>query len=118
MPAKKPSDPILNALREACHDEGTAVRFFEAMRWPEGAACPRCGDTDVYQMMQKGADQRQENYRWRCRGCKKQFTVRVGTIMEDSPLPLKVWAFAFWQACASKKGVSAMQIHRQTGITY
>jgi transposase-like protein len=118
MPAKNPSNPILDQLREACADERLAVEFFEATRWPEGAACPRCGDVDVYQMMQKGGEERQENFRWRCRGCKKQFTVRVGTVMEDSPIPLKVWAFAYWQACASKKGVSAMHIYRQTGVSY
>jgi hypothetical protein len=48
----------------------------------------------------------------------QQFTVRTGTIMEDSGLPLTAWAFAFWGACASKKGVSAKQIERQCGISY
>ncbi|MBA4158298.1 MAG: IS1595 family transposase [Gemmatimonadetes bacterium] len=118
MPAKKPGNPILDQLKSATTDERLAVEFFERMRWPEGAACPRCGDVDVYQMMQAGTDERQENFRWRCRGCKKQFTVRVGTIMEDSPIPLKVWAYAFWSACASKKGVSSLQIQRETGLSY
>lgn len=55
---------------------------------------------------------------WRCYGCKQQFTVRVGTIMEDSPIPLRIWCYAFWQISSSKKGISAMQIHRQTGLSY
>jgi hypothetical protein len=57
-------------------------------------------------------------YLWRCLPCRKQFTVRIGTIFGDSKIPLRHWAYAFWAACASKKGVSAMQIRRQTGLTY
>lgn len=62
--------------------------------------------------------ERQANYRWRCRDCKGQYTVKTGTVMEDCALPLTVWAFAFWQACAGKKGVSAKQIERQCQISY
>lgn len=118
MPRALPKDPILTALPKACSDELAAVEFFEAMRWADGAACPRCGDVDVYQMQDSNSNKRQANYRWRCRGCKKQFTVRVGTILEDSAVPLQAWAFAFWQACAGKKGVAAKQIERQCGVSY
>jgi hypothetical protein len=51
-------------------------------------------------------------------GCKKQYTVRVGTVMEDSRIPLRHWAYAMWKSCSSKKGVSALQIKRETGLTY
>jgi transposase-like protein len=61
---------------------------------------------------------RNKRFLWKCSGCKQQFTVRVGTIMEDSPIPLRHWCYAFWAACAGKKGVSAMQIQRQTGLSY
>lgn len=101
----------------ACADEASAVEFMEQQRWNGEPACPRCGDMDVYKMQGENGE-RNSRYLWRCRGCKKQFTVRVGTIMEDSPIPLRHWCYAFWAACSSKKGVSAMQIMRQTGVTY
>jgi transposase-like protein len=55
---------------------------------------------------------------WLCKGCKRQFTVRIGTVFEDSRIPLMHWCYAFWAACSSKKGVSAKQIQRQTGLSY
>jgi len=115
---KNEKDEILPLMPKVCFDLRSAVEFFEAMRWPDGAACPRCGDTAVRQMMNKEGTERNERFLWRCMGCRKQFTVKVATVMEDSPLPLTVWAFAFWQATASKKGVSAKQIQRQCRIGY
>jgi transposase-like protein len=69
-------------------------------------------------MTKRGTKERNARYLWRCRACGRQYTVRVGTIMEDSAIPLRHWVFALWSACASKKGVSALQIKRQTGVTY
>lgn len=111
-------DEVLRELPKACSDEGAAVEFFEGQRWPNGAFCARCASVDVYPMKNSKTGERQANYRWRCRDCNKQFTVRSGTVMEESPVPLTVWAFAFWQARAGKKGVSAKQIERQTGVSY
>jgi len=54
---------------------------------------------------------------WLCRGCNKQFTLKVGTIFEDSPLGLDQWMTAFWMLCNCKNGVSSMEIHRTLGIT-
>jgi hypothetical protein len=61
---------------------------------------------------------RNARFLWRCYGCKKQYTVRVGTIMEDSPIAMRHWNLAFFRAAASKKGVSALQIQGETGLTY
>lgn len=108
---------VLADLPHACSDEQAAVEFMERQRWGQMAACPRCGDLDVAQMKAKDGS-RNARYLWRCHGCKQQFTVRVGTIMEDSPIPLRHWCYAFWAACAGKKDVSAMQIQRQTGLSY
>ena len=69
-------------------------------------------------MMDSKTGERQANFRWRCRGCKKQYTVRIGTVFEDSRIPLCHWCFTFWRASTSKKGVSALEIHRQTGLSY
>lgn len=102
----------------ACADEKHAVEFLEKQRWDETCCCPECGSVDVYQMMDSKTGERQKNYRWRCRGCKKQYTVRTGTVFEDSRIPQRYWCFGFWRASTSKKGVSALEIHRQTGISY
>src|SRR5437868_2883100 len=108
---------IVAALPAACSDELAAVEFIECQRWSDEPACPRCGDTDVYQM--RGRDgKRNKRFLWLCRGCGDQFTVRIGTVFEDSRIPLRHWCYAFWTACASKKGVSALQIKRQTGLSY
>ena len=89
----------------------------EELRWGKHPACPLCGDLNVYKMTGKDGS-RENNYRWRCRGCKAMYSVRKGTVMEDSAIPFRHWCYAFWRACASKKGVSALEIHRQTGLSY
>jgi transposase-like protein len=111
-------DPVIAALPVACSDEKSAVEFMERQRWGDHPACPRCGDLDVYQMKDAKSGERQANFRWRCHGCKDQFTVRIGTVFEDSRIPLRHWCFAFWRSATSKKGVSALEIHRQTGLSY
>lgn len=98
-------------------DEDSAVEFFEEQRWGGCPNCPRCGDTDVVQMLAKDGT-RNARFLWRCRGCKSQFTVKINTVMEDSAIPLRHWAFAFYEACKSKKGVSAKEIERQCHVTY
>lgn len=113
----KDKSSIISELPLACADEDSAVAFLERQRWGSEAACPRCGDMDVKQVIGKDGT-RGPRYLWRCRGCKRQFTVRIGTIFGDSKIPLRHWCFAFWAACSSKKGVSALQIKRQTGLSY
>jgi transposase-like protein len=106
----------------ACADEAAAVRFMEEQRgWTSEAeaTCPKCGVFgESYHMKDAKTGERNKRFLWRCRACKSQFTVKVGTVMEDSPIPLTAWCFAFWKACSSKKGVSALQICRQTGLSY
>jgi transposase-like protein len=114
------NDPVLEALPLACADEKAAVEFMEKQRWNGHPACPRCGSVNVYAMTNAETGERQENFRWRCREKHpaQQFTVRVGTVFEDSAIPMRHWCFAFWRAATSKKGVSALEIHRQTGVSY
>jgi transposase-like protein len=114
---KREKSAILRALRVAANSEADAVRFLEAQRWGDAPACPRCGDASVYQMKNEQGE-RNADYRWRCRGCKKMFTVRTGTIFEESRLPLRVWVYAFWKACSSKKGISALQLSREMEIQH
>ncbi len=113
----KDKSAIVAALPKACSDESTAVEFLEAQRWNGSPFCPRCEAKDVYQL--RGRDgKRNKRFLWVCRDCGDQFTVRINTVFEDSRIPLRHWCYAFWAACASKKGVSALQIKRQTGLSY
>jgi transposase-like protein len=114
---RKAKSPILEALRHATVDEAQAVEFLERQRWASEPACPHCGDMDVYQMTGKDGE-RNKDFRWRCRGCKKMYSVRTKTVFEESRLPLHVWVYAFWKACSSKKGISALQLSREMEITH
>jgi len=108
---------VLEALKNASVDEAKAVAFLEKQRWADCPACPRCGSVGVYQM--KGRDgERNKDYRWRCRDCSQFFTVRTGTVFEETRLPLRVWVYAIWKACSSKKGISALQLSREMEITH
>lgn len=117
-PAEKDATGIIGELPMACVDERTAVEFVERQRWGDHPICVHCGADTVYQMRDRKTGARSKRYLWRCNACHKQFTVRIGTIFEDSRIPLKHWCFAFWGACSSKKGISALQIRRQTQISY
>lgn len=108
---------IVREVPLACADEDAAVAFLEKRRWDDAPSCPHCDNANVYQMTSRDGG-REKHYRWRCRECKRQFSVRTGTVFEDSRIPLRHWCFAFWASCSSKKGVSAKQIQRQTGLSY
>jgi len=111
-------DEITQEMPRTCLDEAAAVAFFEKQRFGDKPFCPLCGGLQPYQMRDSKTGKRQANFRWRCLDCKGQFTVRKGTVLEDSAIPLRHWAYAFWRAATSKKGVSALEIHRQTGLSY
>lgn len=109
---------IVARIPEACSDETKAVEFMEWQRWCDDPVCPRCESDDVYQMKDRETGEREKYFRWRCRACKRQYSVRTNTVFEDSRIPLRYWCWAFWRACSSKKGISALQIKRETGLTY
>lgn len=110
---------IVAEIPAACSDEATAVEFMEKVRWGGEPFCPHCGTVgECRQMKDRTTGERSKRFLWRCMACRKQFTVRVGTVFEDSRIPLRHWCYAFWAACASKKGVSALQIKRMTGLSY
>jgi len=113
----KNKSEILGALKFAAVDEAKAVAFLENQRWAGNVSCPHCAGADVYQMVGRDG-QRNKDYRWRCRGCEKMFTVRTNSPLEETRLPLRVWVYAIWKACASKKGISALQLSREMEITH
>src|SRR3954453_989281 len=96
-------------------DEETARAHLEAQRWPDGPVCPHCGAIENITKLQ-GKAHRPGLYR--CKGCKKQFTVTVGTVYERSHIPLHKWVLASHLMCASKKGMSAHQLHRMLDLPY
>jgi transposase-like protein len=98
-------------------DEDSARAHLESIRWPNGPVCPHCESTDAYKINSKPGSKTRPGVH-KCRSCRKQFTVTVGTIFESSHIPLSKWLMAVHLMCASKKGMSAHQIHRMLGVTY
>jgi transposase-like protein len=98
-------------------DDRAARRHLEKIRWPEGPICPHCGNADQDKIVKlKGESHRPGLYQ--CNECREHFTVTVGTVMERSHIPLHKWVYGFHLMAASKKGISAHQLHRTLGITY
>lgn len=107
------NDLTLIAIMQRFSTEEAARDLLESIRWPEGPVCAHCGVVNNATKLQ-GKAHRAGLYQ--CGDCKKQFTVTVGTIFEDSHIPLNKWLIAFYIMCASKTQVSALQIQRQLEI--
>jgi transposase-like protein len=99
---------------EHFHDEDAAIDFVEARVWPKGPVCPKCGVIGGHYKLQ-GKSTRKGVYK--CHECRKPFTVRVGTIFEDSKVAIHLWLQAIYLIAASKKGISSNQLHRVLGVT-
>jgi len=97
------------------YDAEKAREWLEALLWPEGPVCPHCGLIGAAYKL-NGKKQRAGLYK--CKGCEEQFTVTVGTVFERSHIPLNKWVLALQLFVASKKGMSAHQLHRMLGVTY
>ncbi len=92
--------------------------FLEIMRWGDSPMCPKCGAEKPYRITRKARNKNQVRKLFKCRKCRRQFSVTVGTIFEDSKIPLPKWFAAIYLMCSSKKGISAHQLHRMLDITY
>lgn len=92
-----------------------AREYLERLRWPKGPICPHCGSVskDHYELQGKA----HRPGVWKCKDCREQFTVTVGTVFERSKVPLNVWLQAAHLLCSSKKGMSSNQLHRILGVT-
>lgn len=106
---------ILSA--EYFHDEVAAYRFVEAIVWPSGPTCPHCGNADASRIYSINGKKARIGLRT-CAACRKQFTVKVGTIFESSHVPLHKWLQAMHLLCSSKKGISSHQLHRLLEVQY
>src|ERR1700694_3074298 len=103
--------------KPAFTNEDKAREALEAVRWPAGPYCPHGGNSDQAKIA-KGHGKVHRAGLYYCAECNGQFTVTVGTVMERSKIPLSKWVLAMHLMGASKKGVSAHQLHRMLGVTY
>lgn len=92
--------------------------YLEHIRWPDGPVCPRCGAGDPYRITRRTRTKNKVQSLYKCKECKRQYTVTVGTIFEGSKIPLRKWFAAVYIMCAFKRGISAYEVHVQTRITY
>jgi len=100
---------LLEAIRYFS-DIDRCIDFMAHLRWRDGkAVCPRCVCPETYYLAARRV--------WKCKGCSKQFSIKVGTIMEDSPITLDKWLSAMWMIVNAKNGVSSYEIHRAIGVT-
>jgi len=110
-----------NLNRPEFQDADKAREFLEAIRWPDGPVCPHCGVIgDAHRIEGKGGAKgtKARPGLLACGACRKQFSVTVGTVFEDSKVPLNLWIQATFLLCSSKKGISSHQLHRTLGVTY
>jgi len=98
-------------------DEAAARAHLEAVRWPDGPTCPHCGNANPDRIRRLAGEAHRKGL-LSCYECRKQFSVTVGTVFERSHVPLNKWLAANHMMCASKKGVSAHQLHRMLGVAY
>lgn len=113
MPAKKKSTTHLpTTFVEAARyfsDLDVATDFVAKLRWPDGPVCPECGGKEHSYLSTRRI--------WKCKDCRKQFSVKKGTIFEDSPLPLDKWLLTIWELANDKNGISSLELAGKIGVT-
>jgi transposase-like protein len=108
----------LASLSKLFVNENAAREFIESQIWPNGPICPHCKSTKAYKLTAKPDSKKPVRAGvYKCKECRKQFTVRIGTIFEDSHIPFSKWLMALHLMTSSKKGISSLQISRELGIT-
>jgi transposase-like protein len=104
--------PLPKTLVEAIRyfaDPEICVQYVASLRWPDGPVCPSCGGTEYSYLTTRRV--------WKCKACKRQFSVKQGTIFEDSAIPLDKWLASIWLIANSKNGVSSYELGRAVGMT-
>lgn len=96
-------------LFEAFPDEQTCIDHLRAIRWRDGEFCPFCGDNRIYHFSDRKTH--------KCGACRKRFSIKVGTIFEDTKLPLRKWFMAIWMVTSHKKGIASTQLAKDLKIT-
>jgi transposase-like protein len=104
-------------------DEASAWEMVERMRWPNGPTCPHCGETRAYFIKARSGYRAtstgRKSYRriWKCAVCRKQYSVLIETIFENTKIPLSKWLLVMYMMSSSKNGVAAYEVHRTLGVT-
>jgi len=113
-----PADLTLDEIQSRFATDEAARGYLEEIRWPDGVVCPHCKNADQKRIWEIKASSTAKIRAglYQCAECKKQFTVTVGTIFEDSHIPLRKWLVAWYLLCSSKKGISSLQIQRMLGL--
>ena len=113
-----PEDLTLDEIQSRFANDDKARAYLEAIRWPNGVVCPHCKQSDqkAFWNIEGNKEKKIRGGLRQCVPCGKQFTVTVGTIFEDSHIPLRKWLVAWYLLCASKKGISALQVQRMLGL--
>lgn len=106
---KKQQFQNLIQMMNALPDEQAAIDHFTAIRWKQGAFCPHCGSVKVYHFS--------DNRTHKCGDCRKRFSIKVGTIFEDSKIGLREWMLAIWLITSHKKGIASTQLAKDIGVT-
>jgi len=109
MPSKQKEFSSLLELMKAIPDEQAAVDHFTAIRWKNGEFCPHCGHDHLYHFGDKRTH--------KCAQCHQKFSIKVGTIFEDSKLPLRTWMLAVWYVSSHKKSIASTQLAKDLGVT-
>lgn len=99
-------------------DADKAREYLESMRWPSGPICPHCGTVGAHYAITAQSKTGARPGLYKCKDCREQFTVTVGTVFERSKIALNIWLQAVYLICSSKKGISSHQLHRTLGVTY
>jgi transposase-like protein len=107
-PTMKHFDTLIQMMT-AFPDEQSAIDHFTAIRWADGAYCPLCGSTKVYHFSDKRTH--------KCADCRKRFSIKVGTIFEDSKIELRKWMMAIWLITSHKKGIASTTLAKDLGVT-
>lgn len=97
-------------MAQTFDSEEKCIEHLASLRWPDGVVCPRCDGSEKVNYLKS-------RHLWWCGECKRQFSVRIGTIFEESRLPLRKWFMAIWLLTSHKKGISSHQLARDIGTT-
>jgi transposase-like protein len=114
----------ITSLIERIPDEASAYAYLESLRWPEKPVCPHCGSINDHYFLkpQNKAGRKTRTGKvsqrrlWKCKDCRRQFSVLTGTIFHGSKVPVRLWIFVFFEMCANKNGIAAREIERKYGV--
>src|SRR5205814_8931084 len=113
-----PDDLTLDEIQSRFGTDEKARLYLEEIRWSDGVACSKCKNANQKRIwkIEENPEKKIRAGLYQCADCKKQFTVTVGTIFEDSHIPLRKWLVAWYLLCSSRKGISSLQIQRMLGL--